>query len=155
MVQPNYLSKEGLEKLKAELEQLRTVGRHEVAERIQQSRERGGTVSNAEYEEAKNELAFTEGRILTLENMINNAIIIDDAKGERDTVEVGATVTVKNQDAKTTQYTITGSAEADPAQGKISNASPIGKSLLGKKVGEVTEVNAPSGKIKLEIVSIQ
>ena len=87
--------------------------------------------------------------------MINNAIIIDDAKGERDTVEVGATVTVKNQDAKTTQYTITGSAEADPAQGKISNASPIGKSLLGKKVGEVTEVNAPSGKIKLEIVSIQ
>ena len=155
MVQPSYLSKEGLEKLKAELEHLRTVGRHDVAEKIQQSRERGGTVSNAEYEEAKNDLAFTEGRILTLENMINNAIIIDDAKGGRDTVEVGATVTVKGNDSKTTKYTITGSAEADPSQGKISNASPIGKSLLGKKVGEVTEVNAPSGKIKLEIVSIK
>ena len=152
MVQPNYVSREGLEKLKAELEHLRTVGRHEVAERIQQSRERGGTVGNAEYEEAKNELAFTEGRILTLDN---NAVIIDEVGGARDTVEVGATVTVKNQNSQTTIYTITGSAEADPTQGKISNASPIGKSLLGKRVGEVTEVDAPAGKIRLEIVSIQ
>ncbi|PKB77805.1 MAG: transcription elongation factor GreA [SAR202 cluster bacterium Io17-Chloro-G9] len=155
MVQPSYLSQEGLEKLKAELDHLRTVGRHDVAEKIHQSRERGGTVSNAEYEEAKNELAFTEGRILTLETMINNAIIINEVKGGRDTVEVGATVAVKSQDSKTIKYTITGSAEADPSQGKISNASPIGKSLLGKKVGEVTEVNAPSGKIKLEIISIR
>ena len=130
MVQPNYVSREGLEKLKAELEHLRTVGRHEVAERIQQSRERGGTVSNAEYEEAKNELAFTEGRILTLDN---NAVIIDEVGGARDTAEVGATVTVKNQNSQTTIYTITGSAEADPTQGKISNASPIGKNLLGKE----------------------
>ena len=86
MVQPNYVSREGLEKLKAELEHLRTVGRHEAAERIQQSRERGGTVSNAEYEEAKNELAFTEGRILTLDNMVNNSVIIDEVGGARDTV---------------------------------------------------------------------
>ena len=100
-------------------------------------------------------MAFTEGRILTLENMVNNAVIIGEADGDRDTVEVGATVTVKNQDSKTTKYTITGSAEAEPTQGKISNASPIGKSLLGKRVGEVTEVNAPAGKIRLEIVSIQ
>ena len=155
MIQPNYVSREGLEKLKAELEHLRTVGRHEVAERIQHSRERGGTVSNAEYEEAKNELAFTEGRILTLDNMVNNAVIIGEVDGARDTVEVGATVTVKNQNSQTTIYTITGSAEADPTQGKISNASPIGKNLLGKRVGEVTEVNAPAGKIRLEIVSIQ
>ena len=149
------MSRDGLEKLKAELEHLRTVGRHGVAERIQQSRERGGTVSNAEYEEAKNELAFTEGRILTLENMVNNAVIIGEADGDRDTVEVGATTTVKNQDSKTTKYTITGSAEAEPTQGKISNAYPIGKSLLGKRVGEVTEVNAPADKIRLEIISIQ
>ena len=135
MIQPNYVSREGLEKLKAELEHLRTVGRHEVAERIQQSRERGGTVSNAD--------------------MVNNAVIIGEVDGARDTVGVGATVTLKNQNSQTTIYTITGSAEADPIQGKISNASPIGKSLLGKRVGEVTEVTAPAGKIRLEIVSIQ
>ena len=148
MAQPIYLSQEGLEKLREELEYLRTVRRQAVADRIQQSRERGGTVSNAEYEEAKNESAFTEGRILTLDNLIEKT-------GEaRNTVEVGATVTVQGQDGKTQQYTITGSAEADPSQGKISNVSPIGKSLLGKKLNEVTEISVPSGKIKLEIVAI-
>ena len=154
MTQPSYLSREGLEKLKSELEHLRTVRRHEVAEQIQQSRERGGTVSNAEYEEAKNELAFTEGRILTLDNIVNNAVIIDESRGATDVVEVGATVTVQDQEGRSLQYTITGSAEADPSQGRISNVSPIGKSLLGKRVGEVTEVNIPSGKIKLEVLSI-
>ena len=154
MTQPIYLSREGLEKLRSELEHLRTVRRQDIAARIQQSRERGGTVSNAEYEEARNELAFTEGRILTLDNMLNNAIIIDEAHGERDTVEVGATVSVQDQNGKSVKYTITGSAEADPSKGKISNVSPIGKSLLGKRVGEVTEVNIPSGKIRLEILSI-
>ena len=155
MPQPIYLTKEGLDKLRAELKHLRTVRRHEVAESIQQSRERGGTVSNAEYEEARNELAFTEGRIQTLDNMVNNAIIIDENHAaSADAVEVGATVTVQNQEGKSDQYTITGSAEADPSQGKISNVSPIGRSLLGKKVGEVTVVSAPSGKIKLEIISI-
>ena len=154
MAQPIYLSREGLEKLQAELEYLRTVRRHEVAESIQQSRERGGTVSNAEYEESRNELAFTEGRILTLDNLINNAVIIAESEGSREKVEVGATVTVENTEGKTYQYTITGSAEADPAQGKISNVSPIGKSLLGKRVKEVIEVSAPSGKIKLEILAI-
>lgn len=154
MTQSIYLSREGLEKLKSELDHLRTVRRHEVAEQIQQSRERGGTVSNAEYEEAKNELAFTEGRILTLDNLINNAAIIDDSPGARDIVEVGATVKVQDQDGRAVEYTITGSAEADPSQGKISNVSPIGKSLLGKRVGEVTEVNVPSGRIRLEILTI-
>ena len=86
MAQPSYLSREGLESLKSELQHLRTMRRHEVAERIQQSRERGGTVSNAEYEEAKDELGFTEGRILTLDNMINNAVIIEETQGGRDTV---------------------------------------------------------------------
>jgi transcription elongation factor GreA len=155
MAQTIYLSREGLEKLQAELEHLRTVRRHDVAESIQQSRERGGTVSNAEYEEAKNELAFTEGRILTLDNLINNAVIIEENRGSRDTVEVGATVTVQNQEGKTYQYSITGSAEADPSQGKISNVSPIGKSLLGKRVKEVTEVSVPSGKIRLEILAVE
>ena len=154
MAQPNYLSRKGLEKLQAELEYLRTVRRHEVAASIQQSRERGGTVGNAEYEESKNEMAFTEGRILTLDNLINNAVIIDDNRGSGDIVEVGAIVTVENQDGKNHKYTITGSAEADPSQGKISNVSPIGKALLGKRVGEISEVNIPSGKIRLKILAI-
>ena len=155
MPQPIYLTREGLEKLQAELEHLRTVRRHEVAGSIQQSRERGGTVSNAEYEEARNELAFTEGRIQTLDNMVNNALIIEENRSAADAVEVGAKVTVQNQEGKSYQYTITGSAEADPSQGRISNVSPIGRSLLGKKVGEITEVSAPSGKIKLEILAIE
>ncbi len=165
MPQQMYLSSEGLAKLKAELEHLRTVRRREVAQQIHQSRERGGTVGNAEYEEAKyeeakneeakNELAFTEGRILSLDNVISNAIIIGEGGSHGDVVEIGSTVTVKDQNQKTIQYTITGSAEADPAHGKISNVSPIGRSLLGKRPGEITEVNAPSGKIKLEVVTIK
>ena len=155
MTQPSYLTREGLEKLQAELTELRTVRRREVADRIQQSRERGGTVSNAEYEEAINERTFVEGRIQALDDMISNAVIIDEEQGQRDTVDVGATVTVRNQEGKPTTYTITGSAEADPAQGRISNVSPIGKSLLGKKVGETAEVSAPSGKIQLEIIAIE
>ena len=155
MAQSIYLSREGLEKLQAELEYLRTVRRFDLAKSIQQSRERGGTVSNAEYEEARNELAFTEGRILTLDNLINNALIIETSGEAKETVEVGATVTVQNQDGQTRQYTIMGSAEADPSQGKISNVSPIGRSLLGKRVNEITEVNIPSGKIRLEIIAIE
>lgn len=155
MVQPSYLSREGLKKLQSELDHLRTVRRHDVAGQIQQSRERGGTVSNAEYEEAKNELAFTEGRILELDILINNAVIIEESRGARETVEVGATVTVQNHEGRSYQYTITGSAEADPSQGRISNVSPIGKSLLGKRIGEVTEVSIPSGKVKLEILAIE
>jgi transcription elongation factor GreA len=150
-----YLTRQGLENLKAELEHLRTVRRHDVAELIQESRERGGTVSNAEYEEAKNELAFTEGRILTLDHIIANAVIIKEHRGKRRSVEVGCTVTVVNLNNETLQYTITGTAEADPTKGKISNVSPIGRSLLGKRVGQATEVIVPSGKIRLEVLAIE
>lgn len=154
MPQSMYLTQEGMEKLKGELERLLAVRRQEVAERIQEARERGGTVANAEYEEAKNELAFTEGRILTLDNIINNAVIIE--KHDRPAhVDVGSTVTVVNQKGHTYEYTITGSAEADPTQGKISNVSPIGKALLGKKVKNAVEVNVPAGKIRLEILAVE
>ena len=155
MAQPNYLSLEGLEKLKSELEPLRRVGRHDADERIQQFRERGGTVSNAEYEEAKNDLAFVEGRILTLDNMVNNAVIIEEGQGGGDTVVVGNTIAVKDQNGRSIKYTIVGSAEADPSQGKISNVSPIGQGLLGKRVGEINEVDVPSGKIRLEVIAIE
>jgi len=150
-----YLTREGLEKLQAELGHLRAVRRSGVAERIQQSRERGGTAGNAEYEEAKNELAFVEGRILTLDNIINNAVLIEGNRASGDTADIGSTITVKNHTGQTYQYTITGSTEADPSQGRISNVSPIGKSLLGKRVGDIAEANVPSGKIRLEIVAIQ
>ena len=155
MTQPMYSTSEGLDKLKAELEHLRTVRRQEVADKIQQSRERGGNEGNAELEDAKNELAFTEGRIQTLINLISNSIIIEEGHTVGDTVQMGSKVRVKNQDGKTLNYTITGSTESDPTQGKISNVSPIGKGLLGKKSGEVAEVNIPSGTIRLEIVSIK
>jgi transcription elongation factor GreA len=154
MTQPTYLTREGLEKLQAELADLRTKRRREVADRIQQSRERGGTVSNAEYEEAINERTFVESRIQTLGEMIGNAVLIEE-RGDRDAVDVGAKVTVRNPQGKPATYVITGSAESDPAQGKISNVSPIGKSLLGKRVGETAEVNVPSGKIELEIIAIE
>jgi transcription elongation factor GreA len=149
-----YLTRVGLEKLKTELEHLRTVRRSDVAEQIKQSREHGGTVGNAEYEDAKNELAFTEGRILTLDNLISNAIIIEEGHTRGDTIQLGSQVQVMDQNGQTFTYTIIGSTEADPTQGKISNESPIGQALLGKKKGEITEVNVPAGKIKLEIVSI-
>ena len=155
MPQPTYLTREGLKKLQDELAHLTTVKRREIAERFQQSRERGGTVSNAEYEEVNNERSFNEGRIQALEGMINNAVIIDEEAGQREAVEVGATVTVKNPQGRPATYTITGSAEADPPQGKVSNVSPIGRSLLGKKVGEIAEVSAPSGTIQLEIIAIE
>ena len=155
MTQPTYLTREGLEKLQAELTELRINRRREVADRIQQARERGGTVSNAEYEEAINERTFVESRIQTLSEMISSASIIAEERGDRDAVDVGAKVTIRNPQGKPATYTITGSAESDPAQGKISHVSPIGKSLLGKKVGEVAEVNVPSGKIELEIISIE
>jgi transcription elongation factor GreA len=155
VTQPTYLTPQGLAALKAELEALRTHRRQAVAERIQKSKEIGGTVDNAEYDEAKNEQAFIEGRIMTLDSLINNAEIISSNSGPSDVVHIGSVVTVVNQKGKKGKYTIIGSAEADPAQGKISNVSPIGQALLGKRVGDVAEVNAPAGKLKLEVVSIR
>ena len=150
-----YLTQEGLAKLEAELEHLRTVRRQEVAQRIQKSKEIGGTVDNAEYDEAKNEQAFVEGRILTLENMTENAVIIPDHATPSDTVQLGSTVTVTTNGGKKQSYVIVGKAEADPTQGKISNESPVGKAILGLKAGTETEVTTPSGTVKLKIVRIQ
>ena len=155
MAEPNYLTAEGLANLKSELEELRTLRRQVVADRIQKAKEIGGTVDNAAYDEAKNEQAFIEGRIRTLDNMINNAVLISGKTGPSDVVHIGSKVKVINQKGRKDQYTIIGSAEADPAQGRISNVSPIGKALLGKRVGDVAEVSAPVGTIKLEVVEIR
>ena len=149
-----YITREGLTRLEAELSGLRTVRRQEVAERIQKAKELGGAVDNAGYDDSKNEQAFVEGRILTLERVTGNAIIIGGAAAHSDQVQLGGSVTLLNQTGGEEEYTIVGSPEADPAQGCISNESPVGKALLNKKVGEDVQVKTPAGTVTLTISSI-
>ncbi len=148
------MTREGKEKLEQELEYLKTVKRKEVVERIKIARSFGDLSENSEYDSAKEEQAFVEGRITTLENMIRNAKIIE---GEADTssVSLGRTVTFTElPDGDEETYTIVGSAEADPFEGKISNDSPIARSLLGRKVGDEVTVQTPGGEMLVKIVNI-
>jgi transcription elongation factor GreA len=149
----NFLTPEGLAKLEEELEHLRTVRRQEVAERIQKAKELRSTVTSPEYEDAKNEQGFVEGRILELERIIKNAVIIHPEAA--DLVQLGSRVTVRHQDGSEEQYTIVGSVEVDPGEGKISNESPVGKSLLGKRVGDEVEITVPAGVLKMTITEIK
>jgi len=149
---PVPLTPEGLAKLERELDYLRTVRRQEVADRIHQAKELASTQNNAEYDDAKNEQAFVEGRILTLEKMIQNAVIIEERHSSR--VELGSKVSVVNADGKEEHYTIVGSAEASPRDGRISNESPVGRALLGKSVGEEVQVQVPAGVLRLTITTI-
>ncbi len=149
---PTYLSKDGLEKLRAELDEMVSVKRPEVANRIHDAKEHGDLSENAEYEDAKNEQAFVEGRIQTLEALIKNATIIDE-NHSTDHVQIGSTVAVESPDGKE-RFTIVGSAEAKPAEGRISNESPVGRALLGKKKGEKVVVKVPAGDFTYKIVGI-
>src|SRR3990172_3988462 len=138
------LTPEGLRKLEDELEHLKTVKRKEIAARIKASKE---------YEDAKNEQAFIEGRILQLDQMLRNAQVIDNHNAPRDTITVGSTVRVKDMGSgEEISYTIVGSAEADPDKDKISNESPVGRALLGRRTGEVVEVTVPAGKMKYSVL---
>ena len=150
-----FLTPEGLEKLKAELEHLHSVRRQEVADQIHRAKELGGTVDNAEYDDAKNEQAFVEGRILTLEKMLKNASIIQEEKAPSSSVRLGSSVTVRSTGGEKVFYTIVGSAEANPNEGKISNESPVGKALMGKRVGDEVEVRAPAGARTMKIIAIE
>ncbi len=152
--QPTFLTPEGYRKLEQELNYLRTARRQEVAQRLHQALSEGDILENAELEDARNEQAFVEGRILTLEAMIRNAVIIEE-EGPRETVGLGSRVTVVEQDGPPESYYIVGSAEADPAQGFISNESPLGRALMGRRVGEQAVVNAPDGELIFKIVDIQ
>lgn len=147
------VTQEGLEKLKAEYDQLISVSRKEVADKIKRAREMGGTENNAEYEDAKNEQAFIEGRVSTLENIILNAHIIEEPQIPG-VVELGDTVMIQNQDGKMDRYQIVGTAEASAAEGKISKESPVGKALLGRKKGDKVEVRTPAGTMKLQIIEV-
>jgi len=149
------LTPSGLERFERELEHLKTVKRREVADRIKQSREFGDISENSEYENAKNEQAFIEGRILTLEKMLRSARLIDDGSVSTEQVDVGSKVTLKEvQSGDVVQYHIVGSAEANPNERRISNESPVGKALLGKPPGSLVEVNVPAGVLRYEILGI-
>ena len=149
------LTLEGLKKLEEELEQSKTVKRGEVAARIRQAIDFGDIKENSEYDDAKNDQAFIEGRIITLEKMLRISQVIDDVKGT-DIVEVGATVRLKDMDlGDEEEYSIVGSAEADPCTNKISNESPVGKAILGLPKGAVVEVNVPAGMLHYQISNIK
>lgn len=154
--QPQYLTREGLENLEKRLRNLREVRRAEVAERLRQSMEEGGDLTeNAEYEDAKNEQAFVEGEIARLERILSSAQIIEDTGKKKDAVVIGSHVTVIEQDTKEKEvYHLVGSAEANPREGKISTESPLGKALMGAKVGGKVVVNAPDGQLTFTIKAI-
>jgi transcription elongation factor GreA len=150
------LTPEGYEKLKEEISYLSTEKRREVAERIKTAREFGDIAENAEYDDAKNEQALLEHRIAQLEERLRNARVISKKEISKDSVSIGSRVKLRDVDAKETiEYRIVGSAEANPSENKLSNESPVGKAIIGRKKGETVEVAAPRGTLKFKIMDIQ
>jgi transcription elongation factor GreA len=152
-----FLTKEGYQKLADELEYLRVTKRQEVANRLHEAMEGGELIENAEYEAAKNEQAFVEGRIQELEMILASARVIDEKqkKDKGDLVQVGSTVTIKEAGNSPEKYSIVGAAEANPRSGKISNESPIGRAILNHRAGEEVNVEAPGGTFKVKIVKVE
>ena len=152
----NFLTKEGHQKLLDELEYLRTAKREEVAARLHEAMEGGELIENAEYEAAKNEQAFVEGRIQELDTLLATARVIEEngQVKKNDAIQVGAKVTIKEGNFEPETFTIVGAAEANPREGKISNESPIGKAILGHKIGEVVKVETPGGMYNVKIVKV-
>ena len=150
------LTKEGYQRLKDEIEYLQTEKRREVAERIKTAREFGDIAENAEYDDAKNEQAMLEARIAKLEERLSAARVIEKREISKDVVSIGAKVRLRDVDAKqTVEYHIVGSAEANPAEYKLSNESPVGQAIMGKKKGETVEVKTPRGSLKYKILEIK
>jgi len=152
---PVYLTQEGYQQLKAELEYLTNVRRQEVARRLHEALGEGELIENAELEDAQREQAFVESRIMTLEQMLHDAIVVDTSEAATDVVGIGRKVTVREEGGEPEIYYIVGSMEADPARGKISHESPLGKALQGKRVGDKATVQAPGGTIVFEILKIE
>lgn len=151
----NFLTKEGYQKLQDELDYLRKVKRQEVANRLHEAMEGGELIENAEYEAAKNEQAFVEGRIQELDILLASAKIIEDnGKKKSDSVQLGSKVTIKEGNFEAETFVIVGAAEANPREGKISNESPIGKAILGHKVGDSVKVETPGGTYTVKILKI-
>jgi transcription elongation factor GreA len=154
MAKDVLLTPDGLAQLKAELDDLSTVRRRDVAQRIKEARDFGDISENAEYDDAKNEQAMVEARIAQLEERLRSATVIDPSELSTDIVRVGCTVHVEDADGSKHAYQIVGSAEAKPAEAKLSNESPVGKALMGKKLGEVATVSTPKGQRKLTVKKI-
>ena len=148
-----YVTPEGLEKAKNELQELVEVKRPEVIQKIESAKALGDLSENAEYHEAREEQGFIEGRVQELEYLINNAVVVDNNKESNGVVEIGRTIKVKNG-RETKEFKIVGANEADPIIGKISNESPLGEAFIGKKVGDAVEVQVPKGMLKYQIVKI-
>jgi transcription elongation factor GreA len=148
------LTQEGLANLKAELDHLATTRRREVAARIKEAREFGDISENAEYDDAKNEQAMLEARIAVLEDKLRSATVVDSSDLSTDVVRVGSVVHVKDEGGKSSMYTIVGTAEAKPAEMKLSNESPVGKALLGRKRGDEVRITTPKGERNLKITKI-
>lgn len=149
------ITREGFEQLREELERLKSVQRKEVAERIRESKQFGEFLENSEYEEAKAEQAFVEGRIIELQRILQNAVVVEDPAKNADSVGVGSRVRLKDTNTgREVEYLIVGPVEADPAQNKISYQSPLGEAVYGKRQGDVVEVHAPAGDTKYVIVSL-
>lgn len=152
---PTFVTQEGYDKLSKELDYLLKTRRKEVAERLHQALTEGDILENAELEDARNEQAFVEGRILALEQMLSTAAIIEPSRTPREKIGLGSRVTVVEGDGPEETYVIAGPAEADPTNGHISNESPLGRALLGKKVGDIAAVHAPAGVLAFTIVKIE
>jgi transcription elongation factor GreA len=151
---PSYLTRQGYQKLQEELDHLRTVKRQEVAKRLHEALEGGELLEDAEYEAAKNEQAFVEGKIQELEMLLANARVIDE-KSKMDVVQVMATVTIQEEDSEPEVYTIVGPAEASPREGRISHESPLGRALLNHKAGDVVNVDAPDGSFTIRVIKVE
>lgn len=148
-----FLTREGFDKLQEELDHLRTVRRQEIANRLHEAMEGGELIENAEYEDAKNEQAFVEGRIKEIEILLATARVISDEE-KTELIQVGTKVTIKEEGSEQETYTIVGAAEANPRAGKISNESPLGRALLNRKAGETIKVEAPAGSFEVQILKI-
>ena len=152
---PQYLTPQGMKKLEEELAHLQYVRRREVAAKITESHDAGGAEDNAEYEEAKNELALVEARISEIENVLERAVVADKSMVKKGVIGFGSSVYVRDRTKRRRQYQIVGSAEVAPLDGKISIESPVGKALVGHRAGDIVEVETPSGVNKLTVTSVR
>jgi transcription elongation factor GreA len=155
MAESSYLTADGLEKLKKELAHLKSTERDELSKRLRAAIQMGDLSENADYIQAKEEQGFLEGRIIDLENLLNNVKIIEEKDRKNEKVDIGSIVTVQESNYPEETYYLVGPKEADPNNGKISYQSPIGKSLLNHKLGDEVSIETPGGNLKLKIIKIQ
>ena len=155
MTEAHYLTNDGLQRLQAELDYLKTTARDQLARRLRTAIQQGDLSENADYIAAKEEQGFLEGRIMELEQIIRNVVIIDESQRNRDVVDIGASVTIQEGNFPVETYQLVGPQEADPANGRISHESPIGKAMIGKRSGDEFLVSTPNGTVHFKIIKIE